>query len=630
MNTKIFSILLIGTLLGTCITVIGTQQQNDTDMKPGTNQQKPSEEITSDNDCGCESPETLDIDGNYHRTGLLPVKETLPEGEAFTGVTSASWDWRDATYNGQTGDWTTPIKNQADCGSCYAFAPLGSIEALMKIRQGNPGYSIDLSEQFIVSCGMEWMGDYIQGCDGAYSPGPYNFITSYGTLPESCFAYVSGSGTVPPCSDKCSNWEDLIIQIDAWHTVASDINSIKNALLQKGPLVAGMIVYDDFFGYSGGVYEHPGSDPDPMNHAVVIVGYDDAQNCWICKNSWGTGWGEDGWFMILYGDCKIGQEIIYFDYTPQTGPQVNVKIHRIQMIGEIEGWLESEADWSYRVQVYTGSQWSEQINDDYSSNEDDHTEDVTYRFHVQTPTPEITIKVWDRDTITGDDLADVSGYIGGGSDDSTTDIRGAIFHCQYSLVTNQIIQIDTIISEGGYLTSSGTYQPDGGDNSDEENDAKVWFQLSDSYDPPEPNLQVTGSLSGSVKSGTNYFALGTFTVSNIGTDPEGFSESYLDWAIAETPAWGSNWVFEPNSGINLPSGGQVTVHVYVDVPDEQGTFTGSIKIWNTEDHMDYGLISIELVAPVEKTTLTWNIFWKGVQEVPSKDILSFLLVQSLR
>ncbi|HIH29135.1 MAG TPA: hypothetical protein HA260_04965, partial [Thermoplasmata archaeon] len=123
MNTKIFSILLIGTLLGTCITVIGTQQQNDTDMKPGTNQQKPSEEITSDNDCGCESPETPDIDGNYHRTGLLPVKETLPEGEAFTGVTSASWDWRDATYNGQTGDWTTPIKNQADCGSCYTFAP---------------------------------------------------------------------------------------------------------------------------------------------------------------------------------------------------------------------------------------------------------------------------------------------------------------------------------------------------------------------------------------------------------------------------------------------------------------------------------------------------------------------------
>ena len=294
MSGKIFSILFIGVLMGSCFTVIGTQQQIDTtDTQLQTNKEEPTEETTIDNECGCESYETPTTDELYYRTGLLPAKEILPEGETFTGRTSSSWDWRDATYNGQTGDWTTPIRNQANCGSCYAFAPLGSIESLIKIKQGNPGYSIDLSEQFIVSCGMEWMSDYIDGCDGAYSPGQYNFITTYGTLPESCFPYVSGSGSVPPCSDKCSNWEDLIIQIDGWHTVASDITSIKNALIQHGPLTAGMIVYDDFFDYSGDVYEHPGSDPDPMNHAVVIVGYDDAQNCWICKNSWGTNWGEE-------------------------------------------------------------------------------------------------------------------------------------------------------------------------------------------------------------------------------------------------------------------------------------------------------------------------------------------------
>jgi C1A family cysteine protease len=631
MSGKIFSILFIGVLMGTCFTVIGTQQQIDTaDTHLQTNEEEPTEETTIDNECGCESHETPTTDGLYYRTGLLPAKEILPEGEIFTGRTSSSWDWRDATYNGQTGDWTTPIRNQANCGSCYAFAPLGSIESLIKIKQGNLGYSIDLSEQFIVSCGMEWMSDDILGCEGAYSPGQYDFITTYGTLPESCFPYVSGSGSVPPCSDKCSNWEDLIIQIDGWHTVASDITSIKNALIQHGPLTAGMIVYDDFFDYSGDVYEHPGSDPDPMNHAVVIVGYDDAQNCWICKNSWGTNWGEEGWFKILYGDCKIGQEIVYFDYIPQTGPLVDLKIHRIQMIGEIEGWLEGDADWSYRVQVYTGSQWLEQTNDDYSRNEDDHTEDVIHRFHVQTPTPEITIKVWDRDTITGDDLADVSGYTGGGTDDSTTDVRGAIFHCQYNLITNQLIQIDTIISEGGYVTTSGTYQPDGGDNSDAENDAKVWFQLSDFYDPPEPNLQVSGALQGNAKIGTDHYALGTFTVENIGSDPEGFGDSYMDWAIAEKPDWGSNWVFEPNSGMNLPSGDPVTVHVYVDVPDEQGTFTGSVKIWNTENHADYGIISVQLVAPVERTVLQWNLFCKGFNGALSKDILSFLQVRLLR
>jgi len=618
---------LIGVLIGTGFTVIGTQQQDIPITQLISNERQPNEDINDD--CGCEPIETLVNAGLYYRTGFFPAKEPLPQGEVYNGRVAASWDWRDATYNGQTGDWTTPIRNQADCGSCYAFAPLGSIESLIKIKHGSPGYSIDLSEQFIVSCGTEWMSEYIDGCDGAYSPGPYDFITTYGTLPESCFPYTSGSGSVPPCSNKCSNWEDLIIQIDGWHTVASDITSIKNALVQHGPLTAGMIVYDDFYGYNGGVYEHPGSDPDPMNHAVVIVGYDDVQNCWICKNSWGTFWGEEGWFKILYGDCKIGQEIIYFDYVPHSGPQVNVKIHRAQMIGDIESWAEGEADWSYRVQVYMGSQWIEQINDAYSSNEDDHTEDVIHRFHVQTSTPEITIKVWDRDLLS-DDLADVSGYPGGGTDDSTTDVRGAIFHCRYNIITNQIIQIDTVISDGVYFTTSGTYQPDGGENSDEENDAKVWFQLSDSYEPPEPTLQVSGTLQGDANHGTTHYSLGTFLVKNIGTDPEGFSDSYLDWAIADTPDWGNNWVFAPNGGVNLPSGDQVMVQVYVDVPDEQGTYTGSVKIWNTENHANYGIISVQLIAPVEKTTLQSNLFWKGFYSSLSKDILSPFLIHFLR
>jgi hypothetical protein len=408
---------------------------------------------------------------------------------------------------------------------------------------------------------------------------------------------------VPPCADKCSNWEDLITEISDWHTVVSDVTSIKNALLQYGPLVAGMVVYDDFQGYSGGVYEHPGSDPDPMNHVVAIVGYDDAQNCWICKNSWGINWGEDGWFRIVYGDCKIGDEIIYFDYTPHTGPQLTVKIHRIQMIGEIEGWLEGDADWSYRVQVYTGSQWLEAINDAYSSNEDDHIEDVLHRFYVQTPTPEITIKVWDRDLITGDDLADVSGYEGGGTDDHIDDVRGAIYHGKYNLITNQYVQIDTITPDGMFMTTSGTYQPDGGHDSDAENDAKVWFAVTDSYEPPAADLQVSGSLNGSVRRGTTQFALGSFTVENIGVDPEGFSDSYLSWAIAETPAWGSNWAFDPPSGTSLPSGESVTVHVVVDVPSEQGTFTGSLKIWNTDNHADFGTIPIYLTTAYDDFSL---------------------------
>jgi C1A family cysteine protease len=318
--------------------------------------------------CNCITART-----NTYSTGLLPGGPPLPKSISFTGATPPSWDWRSATYNSITGDWTTPIKDQGHCGSCYAFGSLAALESVMNIKNDNPDLDRDLSEQFMVSCGQEWMSGFF-GCDGAYLTPTYNFLKDHGTIPESCFSYVSGnSGYVPPCSEKCDNWEDLIREVKDWHPVSSDSESIKNALLQYGPLSTTMVVYDDFKWYTGGVYEHPGSEPDPTNHLVTIVGYNDDQSYWICKNSWGTDWGENGWFRIAYGDCKIEKETVYLDYEPQSDIAVTVTIHRIQMLDEIEGILQGEADLAYRISVYNGEEWSEAYNLDYSEDEDDHT-----------------------------------------------------------------------------------------------------------------------------------------------------------------------------------------------------------------------------------------------------------------
>jgi C1A family cysteine protease len=64
------------------------------------------------------------------------------------------------------------------------------------------------------------------------------------------------------------------------------------------------VVYQDFFSYRSGVYRHV-SGGAAGGHCVEIVGYDDAQGCWICKNSWGANWGEGGFFRIAYGECQI-------------------------------------------------------------------------------------------------------------------------------------------------------------------------------------------------------------------------------------------------------------------------------------------------------------------------------------
>ncbi len=566
--------------------------------------------VTEPQGCGCSDEqrshgeEQIVSHHPIYRTGLLTGGEPLPEGEMLVGDPPASWDWRSATYEGVTGDWTTGVHNQGNCGSCYAFGSLAAFEAVINIKKKNPNYDRDLSEQFMVSCGSEWMSG-IEGCNGAYATPTYNFLKTYGAIPESCFPYTSGSGTVPPCSQKCSNWQDLVIKIDSWHTVAADQTSIKNALIKYGPLSAGMTVYDDFYEYSGGVYEHPGSDPDPINHIICIVGYDDAQGCWICKNSWGIWWGDQGWFRIKYGECKIEQAVVYFTYADLSGPQLKVQMHRVKALGSIESWIEGEADWSYRISVNAGQGWVDQSNNAYSVNEDDHTEDVVHSFNVRIVQPEITIKVWDRDVVSGDDLADVSGYTGGGVDNDVTDVRGAIFYGKYNIVTNTFIPIDTIQMDGGFITTSGTNAPDSssGSQSDVENDAKVWFTVSDTYTPPVADLVVSGSLNGSVRYGTTHFYLGSFTVKNNGVDPEGLCDSYLTWEVASYPSWGANWEFQPAGGSNLKSGQTVTVKVYVDVPSEMSTFTGSIKVWNTENHADYGIVSVTVQTSRDKSLL---------------------------
>jgi hypothetical protein len=83
--------------------------------------------------------------------------------------------------------------------------------------------------------------------------------------------------------------------------------------------MTGMEVNYDFFCYDGGVYKYDYGD-FMGNHAICVIGYDDAQNCWICKNSWGTGWGENGFFKIAYGQCGMGTEFPFYAVQMSSNP----------------------------------------------------------------------------------------------------------------------------------------------------------------------------------------------------------------------------------------------------------------------------------------------------------------------
>jgi C1A family cysteine protease len=121
---------------------------------------------------------------------------------------------------------------------------------------------------------------------------------------EGCFPYDSDQ------SRSCPDRANRIIKISSWKTIPN-ASQAKEWLVTRGPLMTGMNVYEDFYYYNGGVYReaYGGYVGD---HAVCIVGYNDAQGYWICKNSWSTGWGDNGWFKIGYGECGMGSRFAFY------------------------------------------------------------------------------------------------------------------------------------------------------------------------------------------------------------------------------------------------------------------------------------------------------------------------------
>ena len=236
--------------------------------------------------------------------GVLPEEsaaETLQAQADPLAVFPPSLDWRD--YEGQ--NWVTFVKNQLDCGSCVSFGSLGALESRLNIFMQDPGWNPDLSEQHLFSCGGGscWWGWTVSSA--------MNYLLHNGVPEEECFSYQSYD---TPCDESCSDWSDHKTQIRNWEWVTNDPDAIKT-YLQDGPLTTCMNVYTDFYYYSSGVYEHTWGSYEG-GHCITLVGWDDEEGAWLCKNSWGAGWGEGGYFWIKYRDSGIGTSTAYLEVFP--------------------------------------------------------------------------------------------------------------------------------------------------------------------------------------------------------------------------------------------------------------------------------------------------------------------------
>ena len=277
------------------------------------------------------------------------MRFVIPYGQPTT------FDWRN--YNG--GNWITSVKNQQQCGSCYSFATLGTMETLIRLSQSNLNLSIDLSEQYVVSCGPSGtQGEYdYGGCEGNYTDYVCDFLVSTGAPDEACFPYDSSqqTGTEPPCANACADVASRAYKISSYSFIAGEVGYVPypeyiKAVVVNKPVPCGMLVYDDFYDYVGGIYQPvPEPGDEGGGHLVLIIGYDDSQSCWIVKNSWGTDWGETanftpytpgagdgGYFRIGYVTSAdtltyIGTDAVDMNYgggtsTTTTGPSTTTTI----------------------------------------------------------------------------------------------------------------------------------------------------------------------------------------------------------------------------------------------------------------------------------------------------------------
>lgn len=232
-----------------------------------------------------------------------------PSRQAFafaTGELPTAIDWRSVN----NADWTTAVRDQGPCGSCVAFATCAVLESRARIRTQNPHMEISLSVAHLFFCNGPK-----DGCEAGWQPASALLqCRTHGVPAEAGFRY-----TQQPQNLKCTakhRSAPPVVRVPRWRRLHMKLQdhhiARKRAIVERGPVIAGMIVYSDFLFYRSGLYR-PVSDEMLGLHAVAVVGYDDASACWLIKNSWGTAWGEGGYARIGYGTCGLGSQFDFYD-----------------------------------------------------------------------------------------------------------------------------------------------------------------------------------------------------------------------------------------------------------------------------------------------------------------------------
>jgi len=239
-----------------------------------------------------------DWTASEYRTFQLGFKSTKGRQSRASGVfvadsvtdVPAEIDWRKKGA-------VTGVKNQGDCGSCWAFSATGSVEGAHAI---NTGELVSLSEEQLVECSWS-QGNY--GCDGGdMNPAFEYLIDAGGQESEKDYPYTSGGGhSSHNCKFSLSKIAATISDyIDVKH---GDEEALKQAVATTGPIAVAIDAsHNSFMNYKDGIYYESrcSTKNEDLDHGVLVVGYgtEDGKDYWLVKNSWTASWGEDGYVKM--------------------------------------------------------------------------------------------------------------------------------------------------------------------------------------------------------------------------------------------------------------------------------------------------------------------------------------------